>query len=286
MANQKAVAVITGAAGGLGFALAEQCLHQGMDLVIADNQVDLLAEKAKTLSRRNLGLVTYLYCDVTVPESVGELVKLTYDTFGRVDYLYNNAGIIGKLAPLWEQKFVDLQKVLAVNLEGVIHVAQQFLPLMIAQEHRSHLINVSSFYGLCSGSHVPGYAMSKHAIVALSESLYFDLHRLHKPVDVSVVCPSFIHTSLLNYSFLSDGSELHALMSQLMTHGRPAKDVAHDIINAVSKKVFYILPDKEVNDYCTQRVRAIVDQEPPFMHAVERIIASLSRRIQARTVKE
>jgi short-subunit dehydrogenase len=149
---------------------------------------------------------------------------------------------------------------------------------MFQQGLSSHIVNMSSFYGLCSGSQMAAYAMSKHAVVALSESLYFDLKRLNKPVDVSVVCPSFANTQLLVNSPPKSSDKLHQLMSELMARSRPPEDIADCILREVKKKTFYILPDKEVKDYCEQRTHAIVNQTNPHRHSLEKIISSLSQR--------
>ena len=122
------------------------------------------------------------------------------------------------------------------------------------------------------------YAMSKHAIVALSESLYFDLKRLDKSVDISVVCPSFVNTDLIHNSKPKDANPLQDIVHQLVQRSRPADDVADYILREVKNGSFYILPDKEVKDYCLQRTQAIVDQTQPHEHSLEKIIRSLSRR--------
>ena len=117
--------------------------------------------------------------------------------------------------------------------------------------------------------------MSKHAIVALSESLYFDLRRLNKPIHVSVVCPSFTNTNLLANSESLNGSALHHRLRRLMTQGHPAEDLAQCIISEIKNKNFYILPDKEVKTYCEQRSQAILNQTLPYQHNVEKILDSL-----------
>jgi NAD(P)-dependent dehydrogenase (short-subunit alcohol dehydrogenase family) len=218
---------------------------------------------------------------VSRPESLRHLAKQTIERFNRIDWLFNNAGISGHLAPIWELTSEHIRKVLDVNLHGVIHGIQAFLPFMFKQEQRSHIINMSSFYGLCSGSQMAAYAMSKHAIVALSESLHFDLKRLNKPVDVSVVCPSFANTQLLQNSSPLQKHHLHAMMSELIARSRPAEDVATHIIHEVTKKTFYILPDKEVKSYCEQRTKSIIEQTEPHRHSLEKIVSSLSNRALA-----
>ncbi|CDZ78130.1 1-deoxy-11-beta-hydroxypentalenate dehydrogenase [Legionella massiliensis] len=281
MESSQQVAVITGAASGIGLALAQVCINSGIHVVMADNAVTALCDKVEQLSEGAAVDVLGVVCDVTKPESLRHLAKQTYERFDRVDWLFNNAGISGQLAPIWELTTEHIRKVMDVNLYGTIHGLQVFLPLMFKQKHRSHVINMASFYGLCSGSQMASYAMSKHAIVALSESLYFDLQRLDKPVDVSVVCPSFANTGLLSNSAPLHNDKLHHMVVDLIARSRPAMDVAEHIVQEVKNKTFYILPDKEVKDYCEQRTKAIVEQSEPHKHSLEKIIASLSKRASA-----
>lgn len=279
MDSVKQVAVITGAASGIGLALAKLCLQRGMQVVMADHDVNTLCDQVEQLSNQNdiLGVV----CDVSKADSLRNLTKQTMERFHRVDWLFNNAGISGHMAPLWDLTTEHIRHVMDVNLFGVIHGIQAFLPVMFKQSHRSHIINVASFYGLCSGSQMSAYAMSKHALVTMSESLYFDLQRLEKPVDVSVACPSFASTQLLTNSMPLNGNKLHELMSDLIARSRPAHDVAAHIIDAVEKNTFYILPDREVKDYCEQRTRSIIEQTSPHRHSLEKIMTSLSKRAEA-----
>lgn len=279
MKPNKRVAVVTGAASGIGLALTKSCLEQGIHVVMADNDVASLCDKVEQLSEQKTADVLGVVCDVTKPASFRHLAKETYKQFNRVDWLFNNAGISGHLAPIWELTSEHIRKVMDVNLHGTINGIQAFLPLMFKQEHRAHIINIASFYGLCSGSQMAAYAMSKHALVALSESLYFDLQRLNKPVDVSLVCPSFVQTQLLNNSAPLHVDKLHLLMADLVARSRSAEDVANHIVREVEKKVFYILPDKEVKDYCEQRTKAIIEQTDPHKHSLEKIVSSLSARI-------
>ncbi|KTC85554.1 MULTISPECIES: SDR family NAD(P)-dependent oxidoreductase [Legionella] len=278
MDSSQRVAVITGAASGIGLALSQICLQQGIHVVMADNAVTALCDKVEQLSDQARAEVLGVVCDVTKPESLRHLAKQTYERFNRVDWLFNNAGISGHLAPIWELTSEHIRRVMDINLHGAIHGLQAFLPLMFKQTHRSHVINMASFYGLCSGSQMAAYAMSKHALVALSESLYFDLQRLNKPVDVSVVCPSFANTSLLTNSTPLHTDKLHHMVAELVARSRPALDVAEHIIREVKNNTFYILPDREVKDYCEQRAKAIIEQTEPHRHSLEKIIASLSKR--------
>lgn len=279
MRKDQPVAVITGAASGIGLALSLTCLERGMHVVMADNSPEL-QEAVHKINQKTLaqGIALSVRCDVRSYEEVESLAKETFRQFNRVDWLFNNAGIIGSLAPIWELSSQEVRHVLDVNLFGVLHGLQAFLPYMFEQEQRSHVINMASVYGLCSSSQLAPYAMSKQAIVALSESLYFDLKRLEKSIDVSVVCPSFTNTALLKKS-LGNSNALHHLVAEVLDRSRPAKELAYEIIKAVEKKVFYILPDKEVKEYCSKRTQSIIEQQMPHRHSLEKILTVLSKRV-------
>jgi NAD(P)-dependent dehydrogenase (short-subunit alcohol dehydrogenase family) len=274
--NAAPVAVITVAASGLGLALAKSCLKLNQRVVLADIDANALNHAASSLEDEAFADIIAIQCDVSSGASVKSLAAQTIDSFGRVDKLFNNAGVSGQLAPVWEQSAQDISDVLSVNLYGVIHGTKAFLPIMFKQPHRAHIINVASLYGLCSGSNVSPYAMSKSAIVAFSESLYFDLANSGKSVDVSVVCPSFANTQLFNNA--KDENSLQGIMKSLLSRARPADDVADEIMKQLIEKQFYILPDKEVKDYVEQRSLAIINQTAPHHHSVEKVMSALFKR--------
>ena len=189
MNTNNKVAVITGAASGIGLALTKACLREGMNVVMADIAKLELEASADLLRDSRTSEIITMVCDVTDFSEVKKLASLTYSHFNEVDLLINNAGISGNIAPLWELSTEDIRQVIDVNLYGVIHGVKAFIPLMFKQQNPAHIVNMASIYGLCSGSQMAPYAMSKHAIVAMSESLYFDFQRLKKSIDISVVCP-------------------------------------------------------------------------------------------------
>ncbi|MCC5792554.1 MAG: SDR family NAD(P)-dependent oxidoreductase [Legionellaceae bacterium] len=281
MDSNPGVAVITGAASGLGLSLAKQCLHAGMNIVMADNNVSLLCNQVEWLSNTYSAKVLAVVTDVSRADSVKQLAQQTMEQFGQVDWLFNNAGICGQLAPVWELPTEHLKSVMDVNLFGVMHGIRAFMPYLLKQKIRSRIINISSLYGLCSGSQLAAYAMSKSAVVSLSESMYFDLKRLNKPVDVSVACPSFADTSLLSNSAPLRDHALHELMKQMLARSRSSDDVASAIIAGVKQEQFYILPDQEVKQYCQQRAAAIDAQTEPYRHSVEQVINILTQRATA-----
>ncbi|WP_133128254.1 SDR family NAD(P)-dependent oxidoreductase [Legionella nagasakiensis] len=278
MNDNKQVAVITGAASGIGLALAKICLQKQMHVVMADRAEESLLAQVKALGHQATTEIISVVCDVSQQDDVRRLAECSINHFKHIDLLINNAGISGRLAPVWELPAAEIHQVLDVNLFGVIYGVQAFLPYMLQQRCSSHIVNMASLYGLCSGSNLSAYAMSKQAVIALSEALYFDLQAVNQSVYVSVVCPSFVSTKLLVNSFSSNSDSVHKKMMGLMERSRPVEEVAQHIMNEIDKKTFYILPDKEVKDYCTQRTQAIIDQTMPYEHNLEKIMKALMKR--------
>ena len=272
------VAVITGAASGIGLALSLVNLQKGITVVMSDKDRSKLIHEAKQLEDQFPGLVFNIPCDVSKTDEVEQLLQLTKKQLGRVDWIYNNAGIIGSLAPVWDLKPEQISQVIEVNVYGMTNIIRAFIPFLFEQNFRSHIVNMASLYALCSGLQMAPYSMSKHAVLALSESIYFDLNRLEKPVDVSVVFPSFTDTSLLANKSSEESSALQDSLNSLLSHSRPALDIAAHIVHEVELKQFYILPDKEVKGYCEERTKSIILQDNPHLNNVEKLMTSLIKR--------
>ncbi|HAT6933247.1 TPA: SDR family NAD(P)-dependent oxidoreductase [Legionella pneumophila] len=273
------VVIITGAASGIGHALSQVCLSNGKTIVMVDKNQDKLHTEAQSfMTKFSPEHVICFACDVTQPSEVERLAEYSCKQLGQVDWIFNNAGIIGNLLPAWELQQNDINQVMQVNLHGMLNIIRSFMPYLFKQNFRSHIINMASLYALCTGSQMAAYSMSKHAVLALSESLYFDLNRLKKPVDVSVVFPSFTDTSLLASSGKLNHSPIHNQLNNLLAHSRPAIEVAEHIVREVEQKRFYILPDKEVKGYCEDRTKAILLQENPHRNSVEQLMCSLLKR--------
>lgn len=271
-------ALITGAAGGIGLALSRVYLQQGANVVMVDKNGPKLDQEASKFKADFPNQVFEYTCDITEKAAVLDLVQWIKTKVGAIHWLYNNAGIIGHLGPVWELYSDSLRHVMDVNLFGMINLIQAFTPLLFAQNFRSHIINMASLYALVSGSQLAAYSMSKHAVLALSESLYFDLQRVQKPVDVSVVLPSFTDTDLFAHSDSSANKDLHKSLVLLLSRSRPARDVAEHIVQEVALNRFYILPDKEVKSYSEERTQAVIAQENPHRHSIERLMEALVRR--------
>ena len=167
------VAVITGGASGIGHGIAEWCARAGVKVVLADIDEEALSKAGEELKPLG-GAVLCVRTDVSKRDDVEALARQAFDAFGGVHLLFNNAGVAAGGAP-WEATWNDWEWVLGVNLWGVIHGVKVFTPLMMAQNTECHIVNSSSAAGLVTGGFSAPYSASKHAVVALSESLYLTL---------------------------------------------------------------------------------------------------------------
>ena len=188
------VAVVTGAASGIGLAIAEQLATRGLFVVLADIEEPALKsaeERVQDAGASTLAVPT----DVSDKGSVSDLAQRTIERFGRVDLVCNNAGVTAPAAPMWETDERHWRWVLGVNLWGVIHGIRAFVPRLVAQGS-GHVANTASMAGLSIVPMVAPYTASKHAVVAISESLRAELD-VHAPaVGVTVLCPSYVPTRL------------------------------------------------------------------------------------------
>jgi NAD(P)-dependent dehydrogenase (short-subunit alcohol dehydrogenase family) len=194
------VAVITGAASGFGRAFAQQAAALGMKLVLAD--VDAAALEGAVAAMRDQGAQAIgVRTDVRDPAQVDALAKATLDTYGKVHLLFNNAGV-GTGGFVWESSAKDWDWVFGVNVMGVANGVRSFTPAMLAQGERAHIVNTASVAGLLAPSAMAVYNASKHAVVALTETLYHDLKSVGSnaggQVSCSLLCPAFVPTGIAN----------------------------------------------------------------------------------------
>jgi NAD(P)-dependent dehydrogenase (short-subunit alcohol dehydrogenase family) len=191
------VAVVTGAASGIGRGLAEGFLRRGLAVVAADVEAEALGSAVVEMS--TLGRVVGEVTDVRDPEALLRLAARTLDELGRVDVVCNNAGVITPRLPVWEQSPEDWRWTLEVNLLGVVNGIRAFVPHLVRQG-RGHIVNTSSIAGLAP---VPGggngaYTASKHAVVGLSETLVEELTTISADVGVTVLCPGPVPSRILS----------------------------------------------------------------------------------------
>jgi NAD(P)-dependent dehydrogenase (short-subunit alcohol dehydrogenase family) len=268
------VAVITGAASGLGFAMAERAAAAGMMLVLADVERPALERAAAVLAAQG-GAVLAHACDVSDGAQVDALAEAAYQRFGAVHLLCNNAGVAGnKLA--WEFSEADWRWELGVNLWGVIHGIRAFVPRMLAAGQAGHVVNTASVAGLISTPGSAVYNVSKHGVVTLSETLYQDLRAVQAPIGVSVLCPAYVNTGI-GRSERNRPAELRSerepsamsrarqeqLAVALAKAKRTPADIAADVFAAVRDDQFYILTHPRIKGAIETRLQDILLQRPP-----------------------
>ncbi|HPG25482.1 MAG: SDR family NAD(P)-dependent oxidoreductase [Spirochaetaceae bacterium] len=191
------VAVVTGAASGIGLGLGEALARAGARVVLADVEAGALARAAKRVEAAG-GEVLAVVTDVGSRDSVGALAERTLERFGRVDLLFNNAGV-STFNPIANQTLADWEWVLRVNLWGVIHGLDVFLPIFRRQGGPAHIVNTSSIAGVISGLPCIGpYAVSKVGVVSISETLRIELAQEGSPIRVSVLLPENTNTGVMD----------------------------------------------------------------------------------------
>ncbi len=196
---QDKVAVITGAASGLGREFALAAAKLGMKLVLADVQRDALDATSAELAAAGAEVLARI-CDVRKGEQVQALADAAMERYGAVHVVFNNAGV-GSGGLIWENSEADWEWVLGVNLWGVIHGVRIFTRLMLDCAKRDpayegHIVNTASMAGLLNAPAMGVYNVSKHAVVSLSETLYHDLQLVEAPIGASVLCPYFVPTGI------------------------------------------------------------------------------------------
>jgi NAD(P)-dependent dehydrogenase (short-subunit alcohol dehydrogenase family) len=187
-------AVITGAASGIGFAIAEAFLAEGMHVVISDVNESALAVAVERLRSRG-GELASLSADVRSQEAVDRLAAAAVDRFGALHVAVNNAGIVNG-GKAWELSLDDWRAVLDINLWGVIHGVRSFVPRILASGTEGHVVNTASLAAVSPVVGIAPYTVAKHGVLGLSDVLRLDLQAIDAPVGVSVVMPGRIRTGM------------------------------------------------------------------------------------------
>jgi NAD(P)-dependent dehydrogenase (short-subunit alcohol dehydrogenase family) len=249
------VAVVTGAASGIGLALARRFGAEGMRVVLADVEEEALARAAAELAAAGVESIA-VRTDVSRADEVEALAERAIEAFGAVHLVCNNAGVFAG-GNAWEVSVADWEWVLGVNLWGVIHGLRSFVPRLLAHGDEAHVVNTASMAGLMSNPFAAPYTVSKHAVVALSEVLYHELTLSGSKVGVSVLCPEAVATRIGEAErnrpggAAAQGAEsparamVHGALRRAVGRGIAPDVMADRVVRAVRERRFYVLSEDD-----------------------------------------
>jgi NAD(P)-dependent dehydrogenase (short-subunit alcohol dehydrogenase family) len=284
------VAVVTGAASGIGRGMAEVFAEAGMKVVLSDIEQPALEQTCSAL-RASGADVHAVVTDVSRPEQVEQLAEQTLRTYGAVHVLCNNAGVGGAGGgPSWTSSLKDWQWILGVNLMGVVHGIRTFLPIMIKQDIEAHIVNTASVAGLMPSMSTL-YCTTKFAVVGLSESVNLELTRGNLKPKISVLCPGWVDTNILDSqrnrpAELSNdapapvtavGQVVRAWMGEQVKQGLSPRAVGEQVLAAIRDERFYILTHPSMIPAIEQRMQDIVRGNNPALPPLPGVESLMTR---------
>ena len=268
------VAVVTGAASGIGRAMVDSFLDAGMNVVLADIDEKKLKSTLGTLEKYDanvLGVAT----DVSQAEQIEALAQKTLEKFGAVHVLCNNAGIGYGARNSWETPLEGWEWIIGVNLMGVVHGIHTFMPLMLEQDTHAHIVNTASVAGLIRNAFNIPYGVTKHAVVALSESLHLELLHRESKVKVSVLCPGPVATDIMSSSerlrpatvppppeLTPEEALFRKIFKIYIERGLDPKEVGRQVLQAILEERFYVITH-DFNDAIEPRMQDILSSKNP-----------------------
>jgi NAD(P)-dependent dehydrogenase (short-subunit alcohol dehydrogenase family) len=276
---QGKAAVVTGAASGIGLALARRCAAEGMKVVLADVEPAALTAVEMELRSRGVPVLGVL-TDVARSRDVERLAERAVSKFGAVHVLFNNAGV-GMIGPAtWECTRNDWDWIIGVNLWGVVHGLRIFVPIMIDQGTEGHIVNTASAAGLMALPGMGVYAATKSAVALLSETLSLELARRGSGIKVSVVFPGLVRTRMTEASRnrpVELRNEPWVEAARRTRHsgeedevrrgtegGMPPEDVADAVFRAIREERFYVFTHPWVKEALRLRTRQMLEERAPW----------------------
>ncbi len=271
-------AVLTGAGSGFGLECARIGAHLGMNLVLVDVQQDALDKAEQEMTAQGVQVLARKV-DVSNAAEMQSLAEAVKARFGAPHFVFNNAGV-GSGGLVWENSLADWEWVLGVNVWGVVHGVRLFTPMMLeaAQKdpnYQGHIVNTASMAGLLTAPNMGIYNVSKHAVVALTETLYQDLKLVTDQISASVLCPYFVPTGITQSqrnrpaALAEDKPTQSQLIGQAMSDkavssGKvSAAEVAQKVFDAIASGQFYIYSHPQALGNVQSRMEAIVQQHNP-----------------------
>ncbi len=278
------VAVVTGAASGMGLAFSHRFAEAGMNVVLADIESEPLAMAEAALSAKGAKVLA-VRSNVMSEDDVNRLADAAFSRFGNVHIVCNNAGVAASAATLrsraWESSMADWDWTLGVNFMGVLYGVRAFVPRMLENGEEGHIVNTASMAGLLTGANP--YNVSKHGVVCLTEGIYKDFKAMGAKISASVLCPGLIRTAILDAernrpaelgpatdraSLRSEVREWSAQFEAALQAGIEPDDVAEMVFNAIRDDHFYIFPAQEgVLEIVKARMTDIIEQRNPTLPA-------------------
>lgn len=263
--NPSHCAVVTGAASGIGRAIAYALAGRGVNLVLADIDADGLQQTGRHIaemapSARTLTLTTNL----SSPAHISLLCERSFDAFGRVDWLYNCAGTLVS-GPSWELDEASWARVLDVNLWSAIRTARAFVPRMIRQGS-GHIVNIASLAGLLVGPWLAPYTVSKHGMVALSDTMQQEFAALGLPLKMSIVCPGPVNTGIFRNLPEQDANQqvdgANHFLRDMIAVGMTPDELAQIVLAGVDAGKLWIYPHADIlKGALQQRMEALLAVE-------------------------
>jgi len=286
------VAVVTGAASGIGRGMAEVFAGVGMKVVLSDIEDRVLADTTKSLVNSGADVFA-VSTDVSKADQVEELARQAVSRYGAVHVLCNNAGVGVRTGLSWTSSLNDWNWILGVNLMGVVNGLRSFLPIMIEQGADAHIVNTSSTAGLITDDNTL-YSVTKFAVVALSECVYWELQRGRFKPKISVLCPGCVDTNIMASSRnrpvdLTDDLPQPASpiatavldwYAERLKQGENPRAIGEQVLAAIREERFYILTHPEYRPFIEQRMKDILNgNNPTFLPPLG--IASLMKKLDA-----
>ncbi len=261
------VAVVTGAASGIGAGLARRCAAEGMTVVLADVSADKLEPLLAELQASGARAIAQI-TDVSSPEAVEALAERAWGEFGQVDLLFNNAGVLIS-SPVAECSLEDWRWILNINLMGVIHGLHSFVPRMLAQGTPGHIVNTSSLAGLLAAPLMGPYTVGKQAVLALTETLHYEL--AETPLNVSLLCPGPIATNIAHSGDAREAQaqlspaqqQLQDFLSAGISAGMSPDDCAGKVFEALREERFWVFTHEDFKPEYQRRVQEVLDNRNP-----------------------
>ena len=274
------VAVVTGAASGMGLAFAHRFAEEGMKVVLADIESEPLAMAEAALRAKGAEVLS-VRTDVRLEEQINRLADAAFTRFGNVHILCNNAGVAASAATLrsrpWESPLSDWDWTLGVNFMGVLYGIRAFIPRMLENGDEGHIVNTASMAGLLTGANA--YNVSKHGVVCLTEGIYKEFKGMGAKLSASVLCPGLIRTAILDaernrpeeYGPATDPDSLRPEVREWATTfnaalqaGIEPEEVAGMVFEAIRDDQFYIFPAQPgVRDIVNLRMQDIIEMRNP-----------------------